>query len=152
MMFDRLLEQRGPVSAVLTDSSVSKRADRDLELTTSQWRTVEDTVNVLKPMITLTELLSQDMNASLSATVPMLMNIKKRHLVVHEDDSAVTKTLKTTLSEEIDRRWELKGRLLESSIYIKAAVLDPRFKKLSFFTDEQRNEAYTTVENLAESL
>ncbi|KAL1268624.1 hypothetical protein QQF64_033987 [Cirrhinus molitorella] len=77
MMFDRLLEQRGPVSAALTDSSVSKRADRDLELTTSQWRTVEDTASVLKPMITLTELLSQDMNASLSATVPMLMNIKK---------------------------------------------------------------------------
>ncbi|CAM4608041.1 unnamed protein product [Leuciscus chuanchicus] len=93
------------------------------------------------------------MNTSLSATVPMLMNIKKRHLVVHEDDSAVTKTLKITLTEEIDRRWELKGRLLESSIYIKAAILDPRFKKLSFFTDdEQRNEAYTVVENLAESL
>lgn len=153
LMLDRLLEQRGAVSAVLTDSTVSKRSDRDLELTTSQWRMAEDIVNVLKPMIKLTELLSQDMNTSLSATVPMLMNIKKRHLVVHEDDSAVTKTLKTTLTEEIDRRWELKGRLLESSIYIKAAILDPRFKKLSFFTDdEQRNEAYTVVENLAESL
>lgn len=42
---------------------------------------------------------------------------------------------------------------MESNIYIKAAILDPRFKKLSFFTDdEQRNEAYTVVENLAESL
>ncbi|KAL0151741.1 hypothetical protein M9458_052967 [Cirrhinus mrigala] len=182
LMLDRLLEQRGAVSAVLKDSTVSKRSDRDLELTTSQWRMAEDIVNVLKPMIKLAELLSQDMNTSLSATVPMLMNIKKRHLVVHEDDSAVTKTrgvvvgapeelplvastgpefgatpltktLKITLTEEIDRRWELKGRLLESSIYIKAAILDPRFKKLSFFTDdEQRNEAYTVVENLAESL
>ncbi|XP_065115787.1 E3 SUMO-protein ligase ZBED1-like [Paramisgurnus dabryanus] len=153
LMLDRLLEQRGAVSAVLTDSSVSKRSDRDLELTTSQWRMAEDIVNVLKPMIKLTELLSQDMNTSLSATVPMLMNIKKRHLVVHEDDSTVTKTLKIILTEEIDRRWDLKGRLLESSIYIKAAILDPRFKKLSFFTDdEQRNEAYTVVENLAESL
>lgn len=102
-MLDRLLEQRGPVSAVLTDSSVSKRCDHDLQLTTSQWRRSEDVVNVLKPMITLIELLSQDMNTSLSATVPMLMNIKKRHLVVHEDDSAVTKTLKPTLTEEIDR-------------------------------------------------
>jgi len=105
-MLDRLLEQKGAVSAVLTDSSVSKRSDRDLELTTSQWRMAEDMVNVLKPMIKLTELLSQDMNESLSATVPMLMNIEKRHLVVHEDDSAVTKTLKITLTEEIDRRWE----------------------------------------------
>jgi hypothetical protein len=109
LMLDRLLEQRGAVSAVLTDSSVSKRSDRDLELTTSQWRMAEDIVNVLKPMIKLTELLSQDMNAFLSATVPLLLNINKRHLVVHEDDSAVTKTLKITLTEEIDRRWELKA-------------------------------------------
>lgn len=31
-------------------------------------------------------------------------------------------------------------------------MLDPRFKKLSFFTDEQRDEAYSAVANLAESL
>ena len=54
-------------------------------------------------MITLTELLSQDMNASLSATVPMLMNIKKLHMVVRDDDSMVSKALKTTLTKEIDR-------------------------------------------------
>lgn len=152
LMLDCLLEQRAPVSAVLADSSVSKQSDRNLELTTSQWRTAEDTVNVLKPMITLTELLSQDVNASLSATVPMLMDIKKRHLVVHGDDSKVIKVLKTTLIDEIDRRWELKEPGLETSIYIKAAVLDPRFKKLSFFTDEQRSEAYSAVANLTESL
>lgn len=109
LMLDRLLEQRGTVSAVLKDSTVSKRSDSDLELTTSHWRMAEDIVNVLKPMIKLTELLSQDMNTSLSATVPMLMNIKKQHLVVHKDDSAVTKTLKITLTEEIDRRWERRA-------------------------------------------
>lgn len=56
------------------------------------------------------------------------------------------------LTEEIDRRWELKERLLESSIYIKAAALDPRFKKLYFFTDEQWDKAYSAVANIAESL
>ncbi|RXN34368.1 zinc finger BED domain-containing 1-like protein [Labeo rohita] len=152
LMLDRLIEQKGPVSAVLTDESVSKRSDRDLELSTSQWRTAEDIVAVLKPMITLTELLSQENNASLSATVPMLMNIKKRHLVVHEDDSRTTKIIKTTLSDEMDRRWELKGPGLEISVYISAAVLDPRFKKLSFLSDDQRDEAYSVVAELAESL
>lgn len=83
------------------------------------------------------------MKACPSATVPMLMSIKKQHLVVHEDDHAVTKILKNTLIEEFNRWWELKDRLLESSIYSEAAVLDPRFKKLSFFTDAQRNEANT---------
>lgn len=100
-------------------------------------------------MITLTELLSL---LSLSATVPMLMTIKKRHLVVCDDDSKVTKTIKSTLSEEMDRRWELKELELVRSIYISAVVLDPRFKKLSFFSDEQRDEAYSAVEELADSL
>lgn len=152
LMLDRLIEQKGPVSAVLTDEIVSKRSDRDLELSTSQWRTAEDIVAVLKPMITLTELLSEENNASLSATVPMVMNIKKRHLVVHEDDSRITKIIKTRLSEEMDRRWELKGPGLEQSVYISAAVLDPRFKKLSFLSDDQRDEAYSVVAEVAESL
>ncbi|KAI2660035.1 E3 SUMO-protein ligase ZBED1 [Labeo rohita] len=122
LMLDRLIEQKGPVSAVLTDESVSKRSDRDLELSTSQWRTAEDIVAVLKPMITLTELFR------------------------------TTKIIKTTLSDEMDRRWELKGPGLEISVYISAAVLDPRFKKLSFLSDDQRDEAYSVVAELAESL
>lgn len=92
------------------------------------------------------------MNASLSATVPMLMNIKKRHLVVHDDNSKVVKSMNNTLTEKIDRRWNLKEGDLESSIYVKAAILDPRFKKLSFFTDQQMDRAYSVVANLAESL
>ncbi|XP_053346541.1 zinc finger BED domain-containing protein 4-like [Clarias gariepinus] len=74
LMLDRLIEQKGPVSAVLTNESVSKR------------------------------------------------------------------------------RWELKGPGLEISVYISAAVLDPRFKKLSFLSDDQRDEAYSVVAELAESL
>ena len=152
MMLERLLEQKGPVTAVLRDPAITKRADRDLELTTFQWRIAEDIVGVLRPMITLTELLSQDMNASLSATIPMLMNLKRRHLVVREDDSRVVRAMKTTLTEEIDSRWQLNEQDLASSIYTRAAILDPRFKKLSFFSDQQRDQAYSVVANLAESL
>ena len=151
MMLQRLIEQREAVAAVLSDVSVSKQSDRNLELTTAQWRTAEDIVSVLKPMITLTELLSQDINASLSATVPMLINIKNRHLAVRDDDSNVIKNLKTTITQEIVTRWSLES-LQVSSVYIQAAVLDPRFKKLNFFTDEQTEEAYSAVENLAESI
>ncbi len=72
--------------------------------------------------------------------------------MVHEDDSRTKKTLKTTLSEEMDRRWELKGPGLERSVYISAAVLDPRFKKLSFLSDDPRDEVYSVVAELAESV
>lgn len=41
---------------------------------------------------------------------------------------------------------------IATSIYIQAAVLDPRFKSLSFFDQHEREDAYSTVSDLAESL
>ncbi|XP_054476510.1 NADPH oxidase 5 [Anoplopoma fimbria] len=101
-------------------------------------------------MITLTELLSEEDNASLSATLPMLANLKKRHLTITDNDSPITKKMKSKLVEEIDRRWEFKTRMM--SVYIKAAVVDPRFKQLSFLDDAKRDEAYTEVAQLADRL
>jgi len=150
-MLERLLEQRWPVMAVLSEPGTTHRSDRDLDLTTAQWRTAEDIVSVLRPMITLTELLSQEVNASLSATLPMLVNMKRRHLLIRDDDSATVKAMKKKITEEIDKRWELTGSL-ENSLYIQAAVLDPRFKSLSFLDAEKRDDAYSTVSDLAESL
>ncbi|KAF3860134.1 hypothetical protein F7725_000389 [Dissostichus mawsoni] len=133
------------------EPGTTHRSDRDLDLTTAQWRIAEDIVSVLRPMITLTELLSQDVNASLSATLPMLVNMKRRHLLSRDDDSTTVKAVKKKITEEIDKRWELTGSL-EGSIYIQAAVLDPRFKSLSFLDAEKRDDAYATVSDLAESL
>ncbi|KAF3833166.1 hypothetical protein F7725_026831, partial [Dissostichus mawsoni] len=110
---------------------------------------VHDNAANMVPMITLTELLSQDVNAS--ATLPMLVNMKRRHLLSRDDDCTTVKAVKKKITEEIDKRWELTGSL-EGSIYIQAAVLDPRFKSLSFLDAEKRDDAYATVSDLAESL
>lgn len=151
-MLERLVEQRWPVTAVLSDPNFTKKNDRTLDLTTAQWNMAEDIGNVLKPMITLTELLSEEDNVSLSATLPMLANMNKRHLTVHDEDSPTTIAMKTKLKNEIDERWELKGRLIESSVYVQAAVIDPRFKQLAFLDDEKRDEAYILVAELADHL
>ena len=89
---------------MLSDPNYSGKKERSLDLTTAQWIMAEDISNVLKPMVTLTELLSEENNASLSATVPMLFNLKRRHLDIFENDSNVTKSMKKKLEEEIDRR------------------------------------------------
>ncbi|CAB1352772.1 unnamed protein product [Coregonus sp. 'balchen'] len=81
-MLERLLEQKWPVTAVLSE--------RYLHLTTAQWNMAEDILNVLKPMVTLTELLSEEANASLSATISIPAKLKRRHLAVVEDDSPTT--------------------------------------------------------------
>ncbi|KAL7382339.1 hypothetical protein ABVT39_020795 [Epinephelus coioides] len=86
---------------------------------------------LLGPLIMLTELLSSEENVSLSATVPMLFNFKKRHLSPEEDDSPAIRELKKTLVTEIDSRWQLSS-LEDSSIYLLSSALDPRFKQLKF--------------------
>lgn len=83
----------------------------------------------------------------------MLANLKRRHLAIADDDSTVTKKMKSKLIEEIDSRWELKDQLMmTSSVHITAAVIDPCFKQLSFLDDEKRDVAYTVVAQLADRL
>ncbi|KAJ8347462.1 hypothetical protein AAFF_G00198830 [Aldrovandia affinis] len=151
-MLEHLLEQRWPVTAVLSDPSYTGKNERSLDLTTAQWNMAEDISNVLKPMVTLTELLSEEENASLSVTITMLANFKRRHLAIAEDNSPTTKSLKAKLVEEIDRRWQINDRLFESSLYVQAAVVDPRFKLLPFLDDVKRDEAYICISQLADRL
>lgn len=68
-ILEGLLEQRWPVTAVLSDPNFTKRSESStLDLSTAQWNAAEDIRNVLKLMITLTELLSEEDITSLSAT------------------------------------------------------------------------------------
>ncbi|KAK0135825.1 Zinc finger BED domain-containing protein 1 [Merluccius polli] len=150
-MLDRLVEQRWPVTAVLSDPSITKKGDRTLDLTADQWKLAQETAEVLGPLITLTELLSQEGNLSLSATVPMLFNLKKRHLSPEEDDSPAIREMKNTLVTEIDSRWQLLS-LEPSSIYLLSSALDQRFKQLKFLNKEKKDFVYIEVVHLAEHL
>ncbi|KAK5891627.1 hypothetical protein CesoFtcFv8_012086 [Champsocephalus esox] len=114
-----------------------------LYLTADQWKLAQETAEVLGPLITLTELLSQEENV-LSATMQMLFNLKRRHLSPEEDDSPAIREVKKTLVTEIDSRWKLS--LLEpSSIYLLSSALDQRFKQLKFLTDEKKDLVYIEV-------
>ncbi len=48
-MLVRILEMKWPISAVLSDETVTKRSDRYLDFTTEQWVLAEELVKVLKP-------------------------------------------------------------------------------------------------------
>ncbi|XP_042633118.1 zinc finger BED domain-containing protein 4-like [Cyprinus carpio] len=150
-MLNRLVEQRWPVTAVLSDPSITKKGNHTLDLTGDQWKLAQETSELLGPLLTLTELLSQEANLSLSATVPMLFNLKKRHLSPEEDDSPDIREMKNTLVKEIDSRWELLN-LEPTSIYLLSSALDVRFKHLKFLEDEKKDLVYIEVVRLAEHL
>ncbi len=92
-------------------------------MTADQWTLAQETAEALGPLITLTELLSPEKNSSLSATVPMLFNLKKHHLAPEEDDSFPIREMKKTLITEMDSRWQLLS-LKPSSIYLLSSALD----------------------------
>lgn len=50
--------------------------------------------NVLKPMMTPTELLPEVENTPLSATIPGLANLKRQHLLIGDNDSSLTERKK----------------------------------------------------------
>lgn len=56
--------------------------------------------------------------------------MKRHYLWLHNDDSMAETALKKTLTEETDKRWELR-RNSETSVYIQSPVLDPEYKSLS---------------------
>ena len=103
-LLDRVVEQRWPVVAVLSDPSITKKKDQNLDLTTDQWKLAEEVVGVLKPLITLTEQFSLETNVSLSATIPMLSNLKKRVMMPNPDDSPAIRDLKKAITTDIDTR------------------------------------------------
>jgi len=149
-MLERLCEQRWPISAVLSDPNITRRADRSLDLTTEQWAIAEDTATILQPFVTLTEMLSKEENVStISAVLPLLSKIKNEFLTVGAIDSTATKALKRKLTEEIDRRWEFSD---PTDAAVLGAALDPRYKRLKWLSDEEKQAVRMELTTLAERL
>ena len=49
-MIQRLVTNRWPVSAVLSDTTVTKRQDRTLDFTAQQWVLLEELAKLLEPL------------------------------------------------------------------------------------------------------
>ncbi len=74
-MLDRLLKLRWPITAVLSDSEVTKVSDRYLDLKPEQWKLVEDLVTILELFSVATTFFSYEENVSMSAVFPIFYGI-----------------------------------------------------------------------------
>ena len=84
-MIRSLLENRWPVTAVLSDEAVTQRKYRYLDLSSENWIVLEELV--LEPLEVATVFLSKEVNVSLSAVLPMIQGLVSK-LGADEDDSA----------------------------------------------------------------
>ncbi|KAK6477799.1 zinc finger BED domain-containing protein 1-like, partial [Huso huso] len=136
-MIKRLLEQRWPIVAVLSDPTVkSARAVRHLDLSQDQWSLLNELVSILQPFETATTYLSGETYVSLSAVPSLIKSVSSLMDLAVKNSSAI-KNFKRVAFQQLDQRWKIgildsrSGLDLESPM-ISAAILDPRFRHLRF--------------------
>ncbi|XP_077063574.1 E3 SUMO-protein ligase ZBED1-like [Siphateles boraxobius] len=140
-MLERFLEQQAAVMATLLDKKVRKGSCDVHTLSESDLLAAEQMVSLLAPLKSATTLMCEEKQPTVSIIAPLRIKLLA-HFEYVPDDSALIKDMKRLMSED------LRGRYVdEEPFLLRAAALDPRFKKLPFLGDERRNQ---TFEYLAE--
>ena len=128
-MIERVSEQHLAISAVL----LQRRDLVHYEISPTEWRTIQDIVQVLRPFKIATQHLSGEKYPTISALGPLLHEIRRR---IVEDGVALAE-FKKVLREDMDTRYinpDIKFLLY------KASFLDPRFKTLKHLSCIQQEE------------
>ncbi|XP_049902249.1 E3 SUMO-protein ligase ZBED1-like [Epinephelus moara] len=137
-MISRLLEQRWPVTATLSDSTVTQRGKRYLDLKVDQWSLLEELSTALKPFECATVFMSGEKYTTISAVPPLVKGlVKSTQTVVFE--SAAVQAFQVTATEQLQQRWKKETTFSDTApnTVILSSALDPRFRKLKFLTPEQ---------------
>lgn len=133
-MIERVCEQQLPISAVL----LQRRDLIHLEITTNEWRILEDLVQLLRPFKIATVHLSGEKYPTISALGPLLEEIKKR-VEEDESDSVAMKEVKKALRDDIKSRYRDP---VVRELFDKASFL---FKSLSHLPSVQQLEVIDSV-------
>lgn len=141
--FERLLELRWPIVAILSDSNVVKPADKkSIELKETQWSLMEDILPVLNKLKHANTLLCGEKYSTLSMLYPVLYNLLNHHLVTKDDnENADVIQFKNCVATKIRERFFKPINHLAAM----ATALDPRFKALTDFTALTQREIKTTI-------
>ena len=137
-MFERLVEQRVAIYAVLHDATVTKAEHKNLDLKEDQWELLSQMVTVLKPLQMATTVFSLEQNASCSIIYPVINGLLFNHLVGAEGDLPAVQRFKRTVALELERRFAPSSDVTAKSLPVLCAAVDPRYAHLRFLSPEQR--------------
>ena len=143
-MLERLVKLRWAIGAVLSDPTFTARNHAStLEMTDGNRCLAKALIPVLKPLKRVTTLSSGQNYPSLSSVFPHLFIIIKNIEVQVADEPAAAKECRQVIVKELKRRYYPAGYATSNTA--KAAVLDPRYKLLKFFEEQQRKESYEAI-------
>ncbi len=149
-MLERYLEQQAAVFPALTDKRVKKNLKDLVTLSDDNMKLAESVIQVLKPLKTVTTIMSTDQ----IPTVSMIIPLKHRILtsMKHRDsDSAAVKEVKTAISRDFKDRYPDTDHTLIQFLHLSTA-LDPRFKSMPFLDESSSSDAIfkTLTESILE--
>ncbi|XP_077412229.1 E3 SUMO-protein ligase ZBED1-like isoform X2 [Vanacampus margaritifer] len=135
LMLQRMYTLREPVGAALAGLRTDLTA-----LSAKQYRIIADCLKVLEPFNYATIELSEEKKVSGSKVIPLLSML--HHSLEEEEIRLLQTPESTSMVEFLQRQLREKLDNLQSmSIMFLATLLDPRFKKLGFFSPNKAAEA-----------
>uniref|UniRef100_A0A8C6TE01 BED-type domain-containing protein n=1 Tax=Neogobius melanostomus TaxID=47308 RepID=A0A8C6TE01_9GOBI len=151
-MFQRLLEQRWAISAVLSDRAFTKLSDaRTLELTDNNWSVMEELMPVLHSLKHATTALCGESGVSISMVYPVTATLISKHLKENEGESPKVSQFKRSVSASLERRLAPTDVCSAGKVAYIASFLDPRHKHLRFTSDDVKVAVQAKVSDLLSS-
>ncbi|XP_067650354.1 E3 SUMO-protein ligase ZBED1-like [Haliotis asinina] len=118
------------------------KKDKDLDtLSVTDITTAEYLVHVLEPLKTVTTILCDASQPTISMVLPLLSNLKK-NLQVAEGDPNVIRQVKLAVANDLDKRYTEQDI---QTLMKQSSAIDPRFKSLPFLDDIERLEVQTSI-------
>ena len=139
-MVIRVLEQQQPLCATLLELKKGELMPSDVE-----FATMENYVQVMKPLVVITEAIGAEKWVTISTIRPLLYKLLNVHLKSVATDNRQQRALKSAMYADLEQRYTGELLLLLS----KAAFLDPRLKALSFLSTVEKEELRVAIETEA---
>ena len=100
-MVNRILEQQQPICTTLIE--IHKP---ELMLTDTEISTMEDFVDVMKPIVKITEKIGGKMQVTVSAVRPLVQKLLTNYLNITAEDSRVKKKIKKAVKLDLESRYQ----------------------------------------------
>lgn len=122
----------------LTASSAEKLSPED-------WNVLAVIVETLSPFKVTVQTLQEESPALLSIIKPLLWQLVTNYLQVKDEESTLTETMKILLKSKLSSAFNNKSNNL---LLQMATTLDPRFKQLSYATEEEVTSVQQKIKTL----
>ncbi|XP_074869271.1 E3 SUMO-protein ligase ZBED1-like isoform X2 [Carettochelys insculpta] len=153
-MFSRLSEQRGAITAVLSDGTVTKLSDAcELQLAEAHWQLIEDILPVLSTLKCATMVMSSEQSKAISNVYPICNSLLQTHLKSEASaEGTPVAAFKNAIRASLERRMTPSDPGVTANPALIASLLDPRHKHMRFLPAAVQKAAKATLLGLASGL